>query len=75
MFQFTNRESVESIKALDKELDRLHDLLLASGQHKETATAIFERIKELEKLLMNVTRRYNGMEYDMDEKELKFKKT
>lgn len=56
-------ESKESIKALNAELDRLHELLLAAGNNKETATAIFERIKEIEDLLMDIAKRYNGMEY------------
>lgn len=56
------RESKESIKAVDAELDRLHDLL-AAAKDKETATAIFERIKKVEDLLMDIAKRYNGMEY------------
>ena len=57
---FTN-ESVAAIKAIDKELDRLH-LILGAGD-KVFNGDIYRRIKKLEDTLDEIARRHNGLEY------------
>jgi len=54
-------ESVQSIKALNNELERLH-LILGAGDGKVNGE-IFCRIKKLEDTLIEISRRHNGLEY------------
>ena len=62
------KESELSIKALDSELKRLHVLLHkfpieVYDEPNKIDMEIFNRIKVLEDLLADATRRYNGLEY------------
>lgn len=58
-----------SIKAINKELERLHKLLDTNSygemtQGKRAANSlIWERIVKLEDILLQITKRYNGLEY------------
>ena len=55
------KPSVAAIKAIDKELNRLHGCLPAKTV--ETNGIIFERIKKLQDTLNEIARRHNGLEY------------
>ena len=56
-----NKEGVAAIKALDKELKRLHRFL-GSGDAKANGL-IFGQIQKLEDTLDSIAKRHNGLEY------------
>lgn len=55
------KESVQAIKEIGKELERLHDLLGMSN--KEGNADVYQQIKKLENTLDEIARRHNGLEY------------
>ena len=63
------KESLESIKALNDELKRCHYLLLSNEKEVLDIPAgldkgtIESRIHEMQELLMAIAKRWNGLEY------------
>lgn len=55
------KEGVAAIKAIDKELKRLHEKLCSDD--RETNGIIFQRIVCLQDTLNQIARRHNGLEY------------
>jgi len=56
------KEGIQAIKAIDKELERLHFVLNANST-AEANGIIFSSIMKLEKTLDEIARRWNGLEY------------
>ena len=61
MKYFKCKEGVEAIKAIDKELERLHDIL--GGGDKKANGEIWVQIKKLSNTLDEISRKHNGLEY------------
>ena len=58
---YFTKPSVAAIKAIDRELERLHDILGLGD--REVNTDIYQRIKKLQDTLNDIARRHNGLEY------------
>ena len=59
---FKKKPDTFSIKCVDKELTRLHDMLSMCDSDK-SASVVWKQIKEIEATLLSIAKRHNGLEY------------
>lgn len=55
------RRSLTEIEALDRELERLHELI--GHSNAKFNGDVYQRIKELENLLIDIAKKKNGLEF------------
>ena len=56
-------ESVESIKAVNDELERCHVLFARQSLHDLDQEDLLKKMGEMQELLMTLAKRHNGLEY------------
>jgi len=60
---FSKREAKRNMKIFDRELERLHKLLITEVDYDIYKGGIEEEIKKINEHMITISKRYSGMEY------------